>query len=106
MAKNPDKIEIMAKELECTAPRITKESIDANIKEVDYVTVVIAGQKFMYCGIKMSNGFVAVGNPSTCVDEKNWREAMVKEISYNNSYEGLWQLEAYRRMVEIVKGDE
>ena len=102
MAKNPDKIEAMAKELECTAPRITQESIDANIKEVDYVTVCIAGQKFMYCGIKMNNGFVAVGKPSTCVDEDNWREELGKEISYDNSYEVLWQLEAYRLMVSMV----
>lgn len=100
MAKNPDKIETMIEELECTAPRVTKDLIDSRIVEVDYQTIRIAGQKMMYCGIKMDNGFVAVGKPATCIDEANWRDEIGREISYDNSYEELWKLEAYRLMSE------
>ena len=49
----------------------------------------------MYCGIKMDNGFVAVGKPATCISPENWRDE--KKISYDNTDE-LWKLEAYRLM--------
>ena len=59
---------------------------------------VIAGQKMMYCGIKMDNGFVAVGKPATCIDPANWRDEIGQQVSYDNSFEELWKLEAYRMM--------
>lgn len=98
MAKSPDKISEMMKEHGCTGKRVTKELIESRIQEVDYQTITIAGQKMMYCGIRMDNGFVAVGKPATCIDPANWRDEIGQTISYDNSFEELWKLEAYRLM--------
>lgn len=95
MAKNPDKIEKMMEEQGCTGKRVTKELIEARVEEVDYQVVVIAGQKMMFCGIKMKGGFVQVGKPAVCIDPSNWRDEIGKQISYDNAFEELWKLEAY-----------
>ncbi|GAA4652075.1 hypothetical protein GCM10023116_43590 [Kistimonas scapharcae] len=98
MAKDCGKVEEMMREKGCTGKRVTKELIESRIVEVDYQTVVIAGQKMMYCGIRMDNGFVAVGKPATCIDPANWRDEIGQKVSYDNSFEELWKLEAYRMM--------
>lgn len=98
MAKNPDKIEKTMDELKRTGRKVTKDLIESRIVEVDYQTIVIAGQKMMYCGIRMDNGFVVVGKPATCIDPDNWRDENGKTISYDNAFEKLWQLEAYRML--------
>lgn len=98
MAQNLDEIEKMIKDLNCTGDRVTKESIESRIVEVDYQIVVLAGQKMMYCGIRMDNGFVSVGKPATCLDPSNWRDEIGKKISYDNSFDELWKLEAYRKL--------
>lgn len=98
MAKNCDEVEKMMTDLKCTGDRITKDSITARIAEVDYQTVTIAGQRVMFCGIKMQGGFVVVGKPATCIDPANWRDEIGKKISFDNSFEELWKLEAYRKL--------
>jgi len=95
MAKNPDKITQMMKDLGCNGKRVTKELIESRIEDVDYQTVVIAGQKMMFCGIKLAGGFVQVGKPAVCIDPSNWRDEIGKQISYDNAFEDLWKLEAY-----------
>lgn len=54
----------------------------------------------MYCGIRMKNGFVCVGKPATCIDPANWRDSIGQKISYDNAFDELWRLEAYRMMSE------
>ena len=98
MTKDCTEAEKMCDELKCDAPRVTKALIWSRIAEVDYQTVVIAGQKMMYCGIKMDNGFVAVGKPATCINPENWRDDIGQKISYDNTFDELWKLEAYRLM--------
>lgn len=98
MAQDPDKIAKMMDDLDCTGDRVTKESIEARIEDVDYQTVIIAGQKMMYCGIRMKGGFVAVGKPAVCIDPSNWRDEIGRTISYDNSFAELWRLEAYHKM--------
>lgn len=98
MAKNCDVVAEMMEEQGCTGKRVTKELIESRIQEVDYQTVVIAGQKMMFCGIKMLGGFVAVGKPAVCIDPSNWRDEIGQKISYDNSFEELWKLEAYHMM--------
>ncbi len=98
MPQNPTEVEKMMEAEGCTGDRVTSELIDSRIVEVDYKTVVIAGQKLMYCGIRMDNGFVAVGKPATCIDPENWRDSIGEKISYDNTYSELWRLEAYRKM--------
>ena len=98
MAKDCETIERMMDDLECVGRRVTKELIESRIVEVDYQTVTIAGQKLMYCGIRMDNGFVAVGKPATCIDPANWRDEISRKISYDNTFDDVWRLEAYRMM--------
>lgn len=98
MAKQCDEVAKMMEEQGCTGKRVTKELILSRITAIDYQTVVIAGQKMMFCGIRMDNGFVAVGKPATCVDPANWRDEIGQKISYDNSFEELWKLEAYRML--------
>jgi len=96
MPQNPDKIETMIQEHKLTGRRVTKELIESRVIEVEYQIVLLCGQKLMYCGIKMDNGFTVVGRPATCVDPENWRDEIGREISYDNSFSELWRLEAYR----------
>lgn len=98
MAKYPNKIEQMMKDLGCDGEKITKQLIESRIAEVDYAIVHLAGQKMMYCGIRMDNGFTVVGKPATCIDPANWRDEIVKEISYDNAFDEIWKLEAYRKL--------
>lgn len=98
MAHNCDEVTKMMDELKCTGDRITKESIESRIVETDYQTIIIAGQKMMFCGIKMCNGFVVVGKPATCIDPTNWRDEIGQKISYDNSFDEIWKLEAYRKL--------
>ena len=98
MAKDCDKVAEMMEEQGCTGRRVTKELIESRVVDVDYQVIHIAGQKMMYCGIRMDNGFVAVGKPATCIDPANWRDEIGQKISYDNSFEELWKLEAYRMM--------
>lgn len=96
--QEPKEVEQMMLDLKCTGDRVTKELIDSRIVEVDYQTVTIAGQKLMFCGIRMDNGFVVIGKPATCIDPENWRDEIGQKISYDNSYSEIWRLEAYRKM--------
>lgn len=98
MTTERDEIAQMMEALGCTGERITKELIESRIVEVDYQTIYLAGQKFMYCGIKMDTGFVVVGKPATCIDPANWRDEIGRKISYDNSFDDLYKLEAYRHL--------
>jgi len=98
MALNHTEVEKMLDELGCTGDRVTSELIKSRIVEVEYQTVTLCGQKFMYCGIKMDNGFVVTGKPSVCIDPENWREEAGKKISYDNAFSEIWRLEGYRKL--------
>lgn len=98
MAKNCDEVAKMMEEQECTGERITKELIESKMQRVQYQTVELAGQKMMFCGIRMDNGFVVVGKPATCIDPANWRDEIGQKISYDNAFEEIWKLEAYRKL--------
>ncbi|MFB5948392.1 Gp49 family protein [Klebsiella pasteurii] len=100
MAKNPEALEAKMTVLGRTGRRVTMDLIKSHIDSIEYETVTINGQKMMFCGIKMDNGFVAVGKPATCIDPANWREEIGQQVSYDNSFEELWKLEAYRLMSE------
>ena len=100
MPQNCDKIEQMIEDEKCTGKRVTKDLILSRIAEIDYQIVTLAGQKMMFCGIRMDNGFVAQGKPAVCIDPTNWRDSIGREISYDNTFSELWKLEAYRLMSE------
>jgi len=98
MAKQPEKIAKMMEEQGCNGDKVTMESIKARIAEVEYETVHLCGQKLMFCGIRMDNGFTVVGKPATCIDPENWRDSIGQEISYDNAFSEIRCLEAYRKL--------
>lgn len=98
-------IEQLAKDLMCDAPRVSLDLINSRIKEVEYITITLAGQMMMFCGIKMDNGFVVVGEPATCVDPANWREGIGMKVSYDNSFRRIWALEGYRMKSEALANE-
>ncbi|EMF7386147.1 Gp49 family protein [Vibrio parahaemolyticus] len=91
-------IQEMMEELGCTDKRVKPQDIVDRIEEIDFQTVTLAGNKFMYCGIKMKGGFVVVGKPATCIDPENWRDQIGRQVSFNNTFEEIYKLEAYRKM--------
>ena len=102
MAHNHEEVTKMMKDLGCTAKAVTKELIESRIEQVDYQTVQIAGQKMMFCGIRLKGGFVAVGKPAVCISPENWRDEIVRKVSFDNTFSEIWKLEAYRLMTEAV----
>lgn len=102
MAQNHEEITKMMKDLKCTALAVTKELIDSRIEQVDYQTINIAGQKMMFCGIRLKGGFVVVGKPAVCISPENWRDEIGHKVSFDNSFSEIWKLEAYRLMTEAV----
>lgn len=102
MAQNHEEVASMMKDLGCTARAVSKELIDSRIEQVDYHLAEIAGQKMMFCGIRLKGGFVVVGKPSVCISPENWRDEIGRKISFDNSFSEIWKLEAYRLMTETV----
>ena len=93
-------------ELGCTGERITSTGIEERIEKIDFKLVTLADNKFMFCGIKMIGGFVATGPPAACIDPDNWRDVIGKKISFNNTINELYKLEAYRKMANTVLTNE
>lgn len=91
-------IEEMMQELGCKGEYISSKSIIDRIDTVEFKTIHLCGQRFMYCGIKMKGGFVVTGKPSVCIDPENWREEIGKKISYENAFNEIYRLEAYLKV--------
>ncbi len=91
-------VQKMMEKLGCTGDHIKPQDIVERIEEIDFQTVTIAGNKFMYCGIKMKGGFVVVGKPAACIDPDNWRDEIGRKVSFDNTFSDIYKLEAYRKM--------
>jgi predicted ester cyclase len=91
-------IEAMMKELKCEGEFISASFITDNIDSVDFKTVNLAGQKMMFCGIRMKGGFVVTGEPSVCISPENWRDEIGKKISFENAFNEIYRLEAYLKV--------
>ncbi|MGR5294748.1 Gp49 family protein [Vibrio mediterranei] len=94
-------IQEMMEQLGCTGDRVKPQDIVDRIVEIDFQTVTIAGNMFMYCGIAMKGSdrpFVVVGKPATCIDPSNWRDEIGRKVSFDNSFDEIYKLEAYRKM--------
>lgn len=99
--RDREQIEKMMEELGCTGERITNSGILDRIVQVEYQTVTLCGVKMMFCGIALKTEnpdrpFVITGNPSVCIDPANWREKIGQKVSFENTFDKIWQLEAYR----------
>lgn len=91
-------IQKMMESLGCTGDSVKPKDIVDRIECIEFETVAIAGNKFMYCGIRMQGGFVVVGKPATCIDPSNWRDEIGRKVSFDNSFDEIYKLEAYRKM--------
>lgn len=100
MAQNHEEVAAMMGKLGCTGDHISASGIQEKIEQVDFQTVILAGSKFMYCGIKMKGGFVVTGKPAACIDPDNCRDEMGQKISFDNTFSEIWKLEAYLKMAE------
>lgn len=89
---------------------ITKESIEAKIKDVIYINAGAAAEAeygatlmdatarnlslVTICFIILENDFKVEG-VSACVDPANYNEEIGRKCAYENAFEKIWQLEGY-----------
>lgn len=75
-----------------TFPKVTKESIEARIAKVDYLT--LPESTVTICSITMVNGF-SVRGESACVDKRNFNQEIGNELAYKDAFGKLWAFEGY-----------
>lgn len=84
--------------------KLTPELLKSHIAEVIYEDREIGGHRVMHCHLVMAVGdakFTVYGKkPSTSLDPDNFNVEKGKEMSYANTFSQLWELEAYRALVE------
>lgn len=94
--------EIQAKRL--TAPRVTPEDLDANIRHVDIVTYVgPRGQTLRWAVIETASGFLVPGKPSASVSPENDDEELGVKIAVDNARNELWPLMGYALKEQLNK---
>lgn len=76
---------------------VNEDLILSRIHEIDFQTLVLAGKKMVFCGIKMDTGFVITGDPAICYGQPSENDRIEKEVAYHNAYSKLLELEAYRQ---------
>lgn len=101
--ENANKVEEMMVKLGCDQKHISASHILAKIRQVEFKTIEALGKRFMYCFILMDNNFVAEGRPAAVISSGNWRDEIGQKVSFENAFDGLYQLEAYRYMSGMVK---
>lgn len=88
-----------------TAPKVTKESIEAKIVRVEYVRI----DTLTICVVGLENGFVVLGHSKPASDA-NYDKAVGEVYSYENAFKQIWQLEGYllreKLHAETVRGHE
>ena len=78
----------MAKKFETIANNIMQElGINDRVEEVSFETISLSGWRFIFCGIRMTGGFVIPGRP-TFIDND-----IGKQRSFYNAIEEMCRLE-------------
>jgi hypothetical protein len=85
------------------APKVTEASIKEHIVEVSYACPFASTPHFTICGIKMSNGFLVIGQ-SAPVSPENFNREIGQELAYKDAFNKLWALEGYALATELVHG--
>ncbi|AYP28347.1 hypothetical protein HWB92_gp089 [Serratia phage vB_SmaA_3M] len=81
--------------------RLTPDLLKSRIVDVQYEDREVLGQRMVTANFKMDNGFIVYGKkPSTTIDPAGFDPDMARKISYENTLEQLWELEAYRALSE------
>lgn len=97
-----DGIEAQLRARGLTAPRITPEALDANIKHVEFVVhTSITGQVLRWAVLTARNGFAVTGRPSASVSPENDNREIGEAIALKNAKEELWPLMGYQLKSEL-----
>lgn len=81
--------------------KLSPDLLKSHIAEVIYEDREVGGHRVITCHFKMDNGFVVWGkNSSTSIDPANFDEELGKKMAYDKTFSQLWELEAYRAVVE------
>lgn len=73
-----------------TAPKVTKEGIQAKIFGVEYLYHGV----MTICIITMKNGF-QVHDASACASPENFNAELGRKIAYDKAFSQIWALEGY-----------
>ena len=73
-----------------TAPKVTKESIEAKIEGVSY----LQHDHLTICIITMKNGFMALGK-SAPASAANFDKEVGQRLAYDAAFRELWPVEGY-----------
>lgn len=73
--------------------KITKEHLESLIETIEYGHY---GDTLTVCVLTLKNRFSVVGK-TACIDKAMYDEAIGKQISYENAFEQLWELESYKQ---------
>lgn len=89
-----DDLELEAKirELKLNAPRVTLESVENAIRDVDYY--VFPHSQLTVCCITLRNGYTVTGE-SACASPENFNEKLGRDIAYQKAKDKIWPLEGY-----------
>ena len=104
-----------------TAPRITKEDIEANIVHEHYFTArqgaVAADEErgvdgvyhqslglLTFCVIVLQNGFTVVGK-SACVSPANFNAEKGREVAREDAIDEIWPLMGYELRSQVVAAE-
>lgn len=72
--------------------KVTKESIEAKIIQVDYM--ILPNSTVTICNLTLENGF-SVRGESACVVQGNFNKRIGEEIAYRDAFSKMWELEGY-----------
>jgi hypothetical protein len=73
-----------------TAPRVTKEGIEAKLREASYAVIGTS----TVCVLTLENGFRVVGH-SAPADARNFDKDVGERYAYEDAFRQIWQLEGY-----------
>lgn len=90
---------IVAKGL--TAPRITPDMIDANIRGEEYH--VFHGSCLTVCCLTLQNGFTVTGE-SACASPENFDFEIGRTIARRNARDKIWSLMGYELRTKLAAG--
>lgn len=86
--------ELVAK---AVAPRVTKEALEANIKEATYFYHGL----LTICVIELMNGFTVVGE-SACASPENYDKDVGERLSYGDAKNKIWALMGYELKSKVA----
>jgi hypothetical protein len=72
------------------APRVTKEEVDAAIREGKVTYTVLPNGRTTVCCIEIFGGRFSVTGESSCVSKENFNAAMGESIALKEAQEKIW----------------